>query len=91
MRKLRRNPIDFQMMHTPVVCRSMINHKLQASMLTRVGDVLIMMYTRRCLILAITGSNIFLLICLKFDLLRRHEKSDVDVIDEKEEKKLCTK
>ncbi len=90
MRKLRRNPIDFQMMHTPVVCRSMINHKLQASMLTRVGDVLIMMYTRRCLILAITGSNIFLLICLKFDHRRRcrHEKSDVYVIDKK---KWCTK
>jgi hypothetical protein len=65
----------------------MINHKLQASMLTRVGDVLIMMYTRRCLILVITVSNIFLLICLKFDLRRRHEKSYVDVID----KKLCTK
>jgi len=52
-------------------------------MLTRVGDVLIMMYTHRCLILGMTGSNIFLHICLKFDLQRRHEKSDVYVIDKK--------
>jgi hypothetical protein len=78
------------MMHAPAVCRSMINHQLQASMLTRVGDVLIMMCTRRCLILGITRSNISLLIYLKLDLLcrrLRHEKSDVYVI----EKKLCTK
>jgi hypothetical protein len=65
----------------------MINQQLQASMHPRVGDVLIIMYTRSSLSYprGITGSNIFLLICLKFDL-RHHEKSDVDVIDEKEKK-----
>ena len=72
--------------HLFFLCRSMINQQLQASMLPRVGDVLIIISTRHCLIRRRRrrrGSNILLLICLKFDHRRRHEKSDVDVIDKK--------